>query len=358
MSVHKPDCLALSRRHFLQASLSLATLPLFAQTSTRAPVVLSAAWAADDAWRAGAIDQAGIALPGRGHVLVPDPRRYGEAIVVARRPGYYLARVDWQRGKLLQQGPLEADRNLVGHAVFSADGTQLITAETDERTGQGRLALRDAVTFKRLDDRPSYGIGPHELVWLDTDTLAVANGGILTLPETGRYKRNLGQMDPSLAIINWRDGGLIKTHQLANRQLSIRHLAVTTDGTLAAALQNEGTQPSSLLALLREGAFQLVDTPPSLTQQMAGYAASLAARGNRLLMPCPRGNLLTEWNSEGQLIGQQALPKVFGATALGERWLASGEGGELWQLAPDGLAIQQSRQIAGMHWDNHLTVVV
>ncbi|MBL8507682.1 MAG: DUF1513 domain-containing protein, partial [Chitinimonas sp.] len=134
----------LSRRQLLGAGLTLATLPLLAAGRQRQPVVLSAGWDGDEQWCAGTLERASAPLPARGHVLVPDPQRYGEAIVVARRPGYYLARIDWRRGKLLKQFALEDERNLVGHAVFSQDGRHLITAETDENTGAGRLAIRDA----------------------------------------------------------------------------------------------------------------------------------------------------------------------------------------------------------------------
>ncbi len=346
----------LSRRQLLGAGLTLATLPLLAAGRQRQPVVLSAGWDGDEQWCAGTLERASAPLPARGHVLVPDPQRYGEAIVVARRPGYYLARIDWRRGKLLKQFALEDERNLVGHAVFSQDGRHLITAETDENTGAGRLAIRDARSFKRLEDRPSHGVGPHEILWLNPHTLVVANGGILTLPETGRYKRNLDRMDPSLVLIDSRDGGLLQEYRLPDSKLSIRHLAVTADGTVGTALQNEGSNTSPMLAILRDGQFAYASTPSALAQAMQGYAASLAALGNRFLMPCPTGNLLTEWSSEGQATAQLSLPRVFGAAALPDRWLASGEQGELWQLVPGKLTVQASQRYPH-HWDNHLTVV-
>jgi len=73
-------------------------------------------------------------------------------------------------------------------------------------------------------------------------------------------------------------------------------------------------------------------------------------------MPCPKGNLLVEWSSEGQTTAQLSLPRVFGAAALPDRWLASGEQGELWQLVPGKLTVQASQRYPH-HWDNHLTVV-
>ncbi|QDQ27443.1 DUF1513 domain-containing protein [Chitinimonas arctica] len=347
----------LSRRRLLAAGLGLTVLPLAARAGSGAEtVLLSAGWTGSEDWRAGTTGRASIALPERGHVLLPDPLRPGEAIVVARRPGYFLARIDWRAGKLLKLFRLEDERNLVGHAIFSQDGRRLISAETDERSGEGRLAIRDAVSFKRLEDRPSHGVGPHELLWLDRHTLAVANGGILTLPETGRYKRNLDRMEPSLALIDARDGGLLASHRLADQRLSIRHLALAGDGALGIALQNQGNAAASLLAILRDGEFRLADCPAELAGAMRGYAASLAALGQRFLMPCPHGDLLTEWDSQGRPLAQRSLPKAVGAAALAGDWWCSGEGGGLWRLAPDGLALRESRQVAGISWDNHLSV--
>lgn len=348
--------MSLSRRHFLAASLSLAATPLLAaKPAARQPVILSAGWDEGEAWCAGTLAKPGAQLPARGHVLIPDPHHYGEAIVVARRPGYYLARIDWRRGKLLRHFELEDERNLVGHAVFSHDGKQLITAETDERNGAGRLVVRDARSFKRLEDRPSHGVGPHEILWLDRSTLAVANGGILTLPETGRYKRNIERMDPSLVLIDARDGGLLAEYRLPDSKLSIRHLAVSSDGSLGAALQNEGSTSSPMLAVLRDGEFRYAESSPELCLAMRGYAASLSAMGERFLMPCPTGNLLTEWDSQGRPTAQLALPRVFGSASLNGQWLASGENGDIWHLET-GLKLLASERYPHS-WDNHLTVL-
>ncbi|WP_269531065.1 DUF1513 domain-containing protein [Chitinimonas sp. BJYL2] len=350
----------MQRRSILRAvaagSLLVAARPLWAVRGPT-PVLLSASWAEDSHWQAGALDGQPIALPARAHVVIPDPRRHGEAIVVARRPGYFLARIDWQRGRRKQLLEIDNDRNLVGHAAFNADGRLLLTAETDERRGQGRLVVRDAVTLRPLRDFPSYGIGPHEMVWLDGYTLAVANGGILTLPETGRLKRHDQPMDPSLAIVDIRDGRLLAEYRLPDPQLSIRHLARCADGTLGAALQFEGQGSAPLLALLREGQFRLLDGAIHGWDALGGYAASVAARGNTLLLSAPRGHRVASWSSDGTPQASTALHKAQGLAALPQGWLVSGEAGQLWQLAGDTLAVQQSRTYRGVHWDNHLTVV-
>ena len=58
---------------------------------------------------------------------------------------------------------------------------------------------------------------------LESRRLAVANGGILTLPETGRVKRNLATMDSSLALIDPLSGAVTEQFRLPDRYMSIRH---------------------------------------------------------------------------------------------------------------------------------------
>lgn len=347
--------MAIDRRSMLAL---LAALPVLAAArrpgETGRPTLLSAGWRDPERWQAGRLDGPTIELPERGHDIVADPTRPGEAIVIARRPGRYLARIDWRRGRLLRLQDAEDGRSFFGHGVFSHDGRRFLTSENDESTGEGRVAIRDARTLKRQGDWPSHGIGPHELLWLGEDRLAVANGGILTLPETGRMKRNLATMAPSLAILDGRDGALQAQYRLDDPKLSIRHLALAEDGTLAAALQSEDGPDKPLLALLRAGEFFLADAPAELSRAMGGYGASVAAAGNRFLLSCPKGGMVAEWNSEGRATGRLALPKPYGVTGEGADWLVSGEDGELWRLRRGSLQIAATERFDGRHWDNHL----
>src|SRR5438552_1061500 len=78
------------------------------------------------------------------------------------------------------------------HGAFSADGSLLYATENDNLTGSGLIGIYDATAgYRRLGEMSSRGIGPHDLALMpDGMTLAVANGGLRTLPESGREVLN------------------------------------------------------------------------------------------------------------------------------------------------------------------------
>ncbi|MDZ7937894.1 MAG: DUF1513 domain-containing protein [Rhodoferax sp.] len=213
---------ASSRRAFLgQAmALGLAGTGLGAHaTAPRdpAPRVLTAwmrgeqSWAG--VWTPGHTPR-GIALPARAHQLLvlPASRQHPlQALVLARRPGEYIVRMDPLRNQALQWHTMEDDRYLGGHAALSASGTTFFTTETDGHTGQGLIAERDLHTLEKIREFPSGGIGPHALLMEPAGlepggSLIVANGGILNLPETGRRKLNIGRMDSNLSRLDPASG--------------------------------------------------------------------------------------------------------------------------------------------------------
>ena len=151
----------------------------------------------------------------RGGRLRPPARHLRRRVRAARRPG---------------APPLRhpADRHFYGHGVFDPTGRLLFATENDVASGQGVLGVYDAADgYRRVGELPAHGVGPHDVALLpDGRTLAVANGGILTRPETGRAKLNLGTMRPSLSYVE--AGAAACSRSAAGvdlRQLSIRHLA-------------------------------------------------------------------------------------------------------------------------------------
>ncbi len=347
----------LNRRHLLYA---LASAPLLASAAGRLapkPGTLLAAWEQGGDYFAGDAlhPERGIRLPARGHGLLVDRRRPGTAIVMARRPGDWLLRIDWQRGRLLQQVDASLDRYFFGHGCFSADGHSLFTSECDVATSQGVIARRDPRTLKVLAEFPSGGIGPHEILMLADGSLLVANGGIATLPETGRRKLNLDTMQPSLVRLDAGSGKVLAEYTLDDSKLSIRHLAQSADGTVGVALQDESgpTPAKPLLALLRDGQLQLAPTSPALAVRMAGYAASVAALGDYFAISCPKGGVVAIWRSTGEWVGQYELAGAAGLVAVDGHWQASSEAGVLARLAPAATLMEQ-HVARGIRWDNHL----
>ena len=94
-----------------------------------AALALLGAWQADDTDYVGtwtAADGArGLALPARCHGVLLDPLNAGTAIVVARRPGQYILRLNIRFLRSVVSCEAEMDRAFEGHAAFSADGKTL-----------------------------------------------------------------------------------------------------------------------------------------------------------------------------------------------------------------------------------------
>lgn len=353
----------LARRQFLQLAALALPLPAWAVgASEGGRVLLSASWDADASGTPQGmlrrVDSAllPIALPGRGHGIVPLSK--GQAIIVSRRLGSWLAKVDWRQGKVLQLIDAEFDRQFFGHAMVTPDGKTLITTENNGETGQGVLGLYSVATLQRIGEIPSHGIGPHELIWLaQGKILAVANGGVLTLPETGRRKLNVGAMQPKLSLLAWPSGQLLNEYVLPDQALSIRHLALTSDGSLGVALQAEYADTtahldSPLLAVLRGGQLQLAEQPAGLQ----GYGASIAAVGNSFLVSALKGNAIARWTSAGAPLAPIAMPRPAGIASDGQQAWVSSESGVLAHFEPKTATLTALSSSAAHRWDNHLVI--
>ncbi|MEQ9143812.1 MAG: DUF1513 domain-containing protein [Parvibaculaceae bacterium] len=301
-----------------------------------------------------------VVLPGRGHDVVASSD--GEMIVaVARRPGTFAFVIDTATGEILHEIGAGPDRHFYGHGCFSPDGRLFYTTENDLLSDGGMIGVRDVGNgFSRVASFPTGGIGPHELAFLpDGNTLAVANGGILTRPETGRTKLNTDTMSPSLALIDAQTGTILSEHRLpkAQHQLSIRHMSVGAPG-IALALQYEGpkTDRMPLLALFDGTALRLAETPSDLAREMRNYAGSIAhdRSGTIIAMSSPRGSLVSFWDAaEGTFLGSQSAFDICGL-APGDRvgeFVATG-GKDALIVSADTLASDAS--FADTQWDNHL----
>lgn len=203
---------------------SLACTPWLAGAATRAAslppsVRLAAAWEGAEGFQIGvlALQAQGVlataqsfAVPTRTHGLLP--MADGTVLAVARRPGDWLLRWSPISAKPVQWQWAEPGRAFNGHVIASPDGQRLYTTETDLETGSGLVGVRDARSLAKLEEWPTFGIDPHELVWDAADrahpALLVANGGVPTRPETGRAKLDLDGMDSSLVRLDAATGAL------------------------------------------------------------------------------------------------------------------------------------------------------
>ncbi|MGB3556232.1 MAG: DUF1513 domain-containing protein, partial [Jannaschia sp.] len=282
---------------------------------------------------------------GRGHAAAAHPTA-PLAVAFARRPGAFALVIDCAEGRETHRLQAPEGRHFYGHGVFLDGGRLLVTTENDIASGAGRLGIWDLEDgFIRLDEVPSGGIGPHEVVRLPGDILAVANGGIRTHPATGRDKLNLETMRPNLAYL--QDGALIDMVEPAQHHLSIRHLAARTDGTVAMAIQWQGDPDADvpLLAIHRRGAAMEM-RGADLARDMRGYAGSVAwsGSGNTVAITGPRGGLAAIW--EGGDLRLLRRPDICGVAPTAEGLaFTDGLGGVLTDLGT------RRHMVA---WDNHL----
>ena len=227
---------AIQRRRFLLSVAALTAAPAWVAAKPGpggGSTILAAAWQAGAGHWVGTLKQdadgelqlaAALEVPTRAHGLLHEA---GDTLLaVARRPGDWLLR--WRRdGSVVAWGWIEPRRAFSGHALASVDGRTLYTTEADLDTGAGLIGVRDAATLEKRAEWSTLGVDAHALIRDETSEhgLIVANGGVLTAPETGRVKLNLARMDSSLVRLDARNGEPTGQWRLDDRRLSLRHLA-------------------------------------------------------------------------------------------------------------------------------------
>ncbi|CAN5337866.1 DUF1513 domain-containing protein [soil metagenome] len=309
-------------------------------------------------------------LPARGHdcTLRPGSR---DVVVFARRPGNWFIAAD-PFSRAVKQTVLSApERHFYGHGAFSPDGRILYATENDTSTGNGVIGLYAADDFyRRIGEFSSRGIGPHDLGFLpDGRTLVIANGGLRTLPDSGREVLNRGDMQPNVALI---DAGHDETRAVLQlpaelRALSIRHMAIAADRTVVFGCQNEGDpagMPYLVGTVAADGKIGLFDMPELELTAMQNYVGSVALDADEEVIAAtsPRGGSVALWNRRsGAFLGRRAMSDVCGVAALdhpGDFLLTSGNSGVRRMAHDQGdLARTCQGKIQDWVWDNHLIPV-
>ena len=319
---------------------------------------------------AGAGQAFDLPIPARGHSFaVHSGKRI--AAHFARRPGRFARAIDLRRGAVVSEFTAPDDRHFCGHGVFSRDGRLLYASENDFNGERGIVGIYDAKNeYGRIGEFSSHGVGPHDMRLLsDGRTLVVANGGILTRPDLPGVKLNLPTMAPSLCYVDRRDGRLLQAFQLAPalHQLSIRHLAVGVDDTVAVAMQYEGPSGDlvSLVAVHRRGGpLRLLQGPPDVVRAMKQYCGSVCfdLSSRVIAVSAPRGNLITFWDPRaGGYISSVRVVDGSGVAPgerRGEFLASSGRGGVHVVDARSSAARPLNNDFLHTgYWDNHLVAV-
>jgi uncharacterized protein len=239
-----------------------------------------------------------------------------------------------------------------GHGAYSLDGSLLMTSEVVAEGSEGRIGLWDTARYTRLTDWPSHGIGPHEVRRLPDGRLAVANGGIQTDP-VDRAKLNIPDMRPNLTVLA-EDGALLDQVELPDlQQNSIRHLALHGD-RIAFAMQWEGDadEPVPQLGLWTPGTAPVLCAPaPDEAFTMQGYAGSIAATADRILITSPKGGAAMIFSADGSPVVTHHRADLCGAAASAQGFILTDGGGAVWAADDKGLAPLATDETL---WDNHL----
>lgn len=357
-----PAGLALSGRRALAlgAFEAVADEPLFAGARREADGSHSIAIVTPEG-----LEALRIPLPGRGHDIAfsPDGRR---AIAFARRPGTFAVAFDVEGRREPAVISAQAGRHFYGHGAFSPDGRLVYATENDFAAARGLLGVYDVSgeVPRRIGEIATGGIGPHDvLLSADGRTLAVANGGIETHPETGREKLNLATMEPNVTFIDRESGTLLATHRLdkALHQLSLRHMALDHAGAVWVGGQYEGPdddRPPLLARLSLDQEPRLYSAPDSVQAALANYVGSVAvnAGGDVVATSHPRGNRILYWSAtDGSFLGAQSMADACGLAPIDETGFLISDGNGRLSYSGDPASAPDTLSIAaGIAWDNHL----
>ncbi|MBE3640517.1 DUF1513 domain-containing protein [Mangrovicoccus algicola] len=356
-----------SRRDFLAGLLAAGAVPRPGWAEAGAPDFLAAGRRGSGDYVLCGLRASGdlafeVALPGRGHAGAGHPER-PEAVAFARRPGTFALVIDCRTGAVLARLETPPGRHFMGHGTFSAEGRLLYTPENAFDEGQGRIGIWDASAgYRRIGEFWSGGIGPHEALFLPgSDVMAIANGGIDTHPDSGRTKLNLPVMRPALVYAS-AAGEILETVDLPPEWHlnSIRHLAVRSDGLVAAAMQWEGDVAAAppLLMLHRRGqvpSFPAFD--PAGHRAMQGYAGSVALSGDGRIVAIssPRGALVQSFETAtGRPLAAVAQADVCGLAPAGEGLLLTSGTGRIARFSGAGAETLAEQPVA---WDNHVVAL-
>jgi hypothetical protein len=349
------------RRQFLLGVAALLGMPAIARAAARSVerVHLAAAWQAGNGYQVGILEYAlehegnliihrSLDVPTRAHGLLREPG--GSVLAVARRPGDWLLR--WSaEGKPLTWRWVEPGRAFAGHLLASLDGATLYTTEINLETGAGLIGVRDGATLAKLNEWPTYGIDPHQLLWdvCQPGAFVVANGGVPTRPETGRIKRNLDDMDSSLVRLDGTSGTLLDQWRLPDPRLSLRHLAWNGD-RLGVALQAEHDDANAKACAPVLAVFDGRDlSSMAAPEPLAGYGGSIAAFADGFAVSCPRAQGVALFTAAGY---QERIP-LAEVCALVSASNGLWAGGLQHALMHKAGAPEELSLLPGIRLDNH-----
>ena len=365
------NSMAINRRSLLLGTIALAaTRPALAFDAAAQPDIAfaSAARRGDNAFvllllsASGAIVRE-IPLTARGHDVALHAAS-GRAVVFARRPGTFAIAFETARSSEPQIFNAHEGRHFYGHGAFSTDGRLLYVSENDIAGARGVIGVYDvALGYKKIGEHPSHGLGPHEIILLgDGKTLAIANGGLDTVPEAGRENLNLDTMEPSLTFVDCETGQLRAKHTLPAelRRLSIRHIASDFAGLVWFGAQWEGSQsetPQLIGSAGSDRALKLISPPAAGPIDLKGYVGSMSSSrdGRIVAASAPKAGRVIYIDAQSGLIkAESVLKDACGIAGEHDDTFAATSGFGILRHERVGETVISETQLANVAFDNHL----
>ncbi|MBX5184546.1 DUF1513 domain-containing protein [Rhizobium sp. NZLR5] len=351
---------AMNRRDFVKAA-GLGFLATLAPKSLMAleradAVYASGIRAADGSFAVATVTERGevidqVKLPARAHGMAFSAAT-GRTVAFARRPGTYAMIFDPRNKAEPIVISSREDRHFCGHGAFSADGRLLYASENDFDGNRGMIGLYDATDrFTRIGEFETYGIGPHDMTVSDDGRLLiVANGGIETHPDFGRTKLNLGEMQPSLVLIDAATGALVEKHVLPAEwaELSTRHIDLDDRGRIWFACQYEGHRKDlpPLVGHFTKGEdLTFIDLPEQTTRRLANYVGAIAVNRSEGLVgiTSPKGGASVTLDARtGKVLAETSIPDAAGIAPAKSGFAVSSYDGDFLSTRSD------------VAWDQHI----
>lgn len=306
-----------------------------------------------------------IPIPERAHDSFYNPITH-EAVYFGRSPSRTIYIVDMIGKCLSTTVTAMSNRHFYGHGIMDKQHRYLYAVENDIKNSRGCIGIYDvAFKYKRVGELSTYGVGPHQALFLsDNQTLVVANGGLLAAPSQPKKNLNEDSFESSLVYIDSKTGELLDRYQTKYSQLSLRHLTRSGDDRIFVGAQSYRNTETPLIFSHASGEDLLpLNADDIIWKSHNRYTASLALSGSSLSVSSPRGNIVSFWNVETQAY----LSMYHRRDIAGISMSSSSDNTQLFATTGDGLFIaidsknkhlQRNTITSDIAWDNHLSLAV